>query len=326
MRWFLLVLGLTAFGLMMMGLPPQALAAESNKATAEALFNEGRHLMSEGRYEEAIQKLKASQDLDPGLGTLLNLAECYERVGRTASAWAEYREIAALARQTGAREREQLAEEKSQELESKLSKLAISVAPGVDPTSVKITRDGNLVRTAELGIAIPVDPGTHTVEATAPGKATFSTSVEVGADADSQTVEVPALVDADDVTAASSAPGEPPSVSEPGADAGSTQKTLGLVAAGVGVVGVVVGTIFGLQASSSWSDAKDHCNSYPYDCGEEGKALEDDARSQATLSTIGFIVGGAGLAAGATLWFTADSEAGLALGVGPTNIALKGSF
>jgi hypothetical protein len=330
MRWFLLILGLTAVGLTLAGAPIHAHAAESNKATAEALFNEGRSLMAEGRYEEAIPKLEASQDLDPGLGTLLNLAECYERVGRTASAWAEYREVAALARQTGAREREQLAEQKSLELEPKLSKLAIGVAPGVDPTALRITRDGSVVRTAELGILIPVDPGTHTVEVTAPGKTPWSTSVEVSGNADSQSVEIPPLVDGSE-TSASLAGGEAGMPIDSGDEATSgmsTQKTLALVAGGVGLAGVVVGTIFGLKASSSWSSAKDQCASYPYDCGPEGKELEDDARSQATWSTIGFIVGGVGLAGGAALWFTADagSQSTVGLAVGPTSVSVKGSF
>ncbi len=330
MRWFLLLLGLTAAGLTLAGAPMHAHAAESNKATAEALFNEARSLMAEGRYEEAIQKLKASQDLDPGLGTLLNLAECYERMGRTASAWAEYREVAALARQTGARERELLAEQKAQELEPKLSKLSIKVAPGVDPSALKITRDGNSVRSAELGIAIPVDPGTHTVQAVAPGKAPWSTSVDVGANADLQSVEIPPLVDGSDAPPSlESAEIATPSDGGSGTASGmSTQKTLALVAGGVGLAGVVVGSVFGLKASSSWSDAKEQCASYPYDCGPEGKALEEDARSQATWSTIAFIVGGVGLAGGAALWFTADSssESTVGFGVAPTSITVKGTF
>ena len=59
----------------------------SNKAAAEALFSEGRSLASAGKCDEAIPKFQASQKLDPGIGTLLNLADCYEKVGRTASAW-----------------------------------------------------------------------------------------------------------------------------------------------------------------------------------------------------------------------------------------------
>src|SRR3954465_9465866 len=69
-----------------------------NRAAAEALFNQGRDLMTAGKFVEACPKFEASQQLDPGLGTMLNLAECYEKTGRTASAWAEYREAIPLAR------------------------------------------------------------------------------------------------------------------------------------------------------------------------------------------------------------------------------------
>ena len=72
-----------------MSLVALPVGAQSNKATAEALFTEGRALATSGKCAEAIPKFQASQKLDPGVGTLLNLAECYEQVGKTASAWAE---------------------------------------------------------------------------------------------------------------------------------------------------------------------------------------------------------------------------------------------
>lgn len=324
MWWLGILLGLTV-----LTTPLEATAKESNKAVAEALFNEGRTLMSEGRYAEAVEKLKASQDLDPGLGTLLNLAECYYRLGRTATAWAQYREAAAVARQTGAREREELAESKSRELEPNLSKLSIRLAPGTHGGLV-ITRDGEAVRQAEIGVPIPIDPGAHVIEATQPGKQPWSTTVELGSNAETQVVEIPVLADA--------TPGAPtpPNVPPPPAgdsgkstgDGGSTQQTLGLVAGGVGIVGVAVGSLFGLRASSTWSDAKKSCEAYPYECGNKGEQLERDARSQATWSTVGFVVGGVFLAGGAALYLTADSssEESVAVGVGPTSITVKGSF
>ena len=92
-----------------------------NRAAAEALFNEGRKLAASGKYADACPKFEASQKLDPGLGTLLNLAECYEKIGKTASAWAEYREAIPLARASG-----------SKDARSLLTLFAVRVTPRVD--------------------------------------------------------------------------------------------------------------------------------------------------------------------------------------------------
>jgi hypothetical protein len=295
-------------------------ARADNKAAAEALFSEGRALATAGNCAEAIPKFQASQKLDPGVGTLLNLAECYEKVGRTASAWAEYREVISLARVTGSKEREELATQKSKALEPKLSRLAIKVTG--EATGVTITRDGEAVQAAELGVAIPVDPGKHVIEASAPGKKTHSVSVEVGAEADSKVVEIPELIP--DEAGAGTTPGGEASG---GKSDGSTQRTIGLVLGGVGVVGVAVGAVFGLQAGSKWDDAKAKCDDYPYECGPDGVELADDAKSSATISTIGFIAGGALLAGGAALFFTAGSgDKAVAVGVGPGSLKIRGRF
>ncbi|HEX6764676.1 MAG TPA: hypothetical protein VF103_04345 [Polyangiaceae bacterium] len=302
-------------------LPVRAQTSGSNKAAAEALFSEGRSLASSGKCAEAIPKFQASQKLDPGVGTLLNLAECYEQVGKTASAWAEYREVIALARSAGSKEREELATQRAKALEPKLSRLAIKVAG--DAQGITITRDGEALEAAELGVAIPVDPGSHAIEASAPGKQKFTQTIEVGAEADSKVVEIPALADA---AGGAAGPGEKPAAESGGG--GSGQRTIGLVVAGVGVVGVVVGTVFGLQASSKWKDAKAKCSDYPYGCGDDGVSLADDAKSAGTISTIGFIAGGVLVAGGAALWLTAGSgdEKSVSLGVGPGTLRIKGRF
>src|SRR5262245_38672975 len=66
----------------------------ADKAAAEALFDQGRAAMQEGDFGKACGLLERSQHIDPGVGTLLYLAECYEKSGRSASAWATFREAA----------------------------------------------------------------------------------------------------------------------------------------------------------------------------------------------------------------------------------------
>ena len=82
------------------------------------------------------------------------------------------------------------------------------------------------------------------------------------------------------------------------------QKTVALVAGGVGVVGVAVGSIFGLMAKSDNDQALKNCRTSTL-CTPTGLTQTDDAKSAATVSTIGFVVGAVGLVGGAVLWFTA---------------------
>ena len=71
--------------------------AASDKAASVALFNEGRRLVGLGKLAEACPKFEASFSLVPGIGTQLNLADCYQQLGRTASAWATFRDAAIAA-------------------------------------------------------------------------------------------------------------------------------------------------------------------------------------------------------------------------------------
>jgi hypothetical protein len=295
----------------------------SNKAAAEALFIDGRNLMAQGKHAEACRKFEASQNLEPGIGTMLNLAQCYEATGRTASAWAQYREAIPLARAAGSREREDFATERSKALESRLSTLTIRAMSGV---ALSVRRDGVAVDAAELGTPIPVDPGPHQVEASAPGKAPWSTTVEVTGDAARVSVDIPQLDEAPSggTPPPSAAPAASP---DSGNQGGSIQKPLAIGIAAVGLVGLGVGTYFGLSAGSKWDDAKAACRDYPYECSPQALDHQSSASSQATVSTVAFIAGGVAIAAGAVLWLTAGSgEEKTAVGVGPGNVFVKGRF
>jgi hypothetical protein len=306
-----------------------------NRAAAEALFNQGRALMTAGKFVEACPKFEASQQLDPGLGTMLNLAECYEKTGRTASAWAEYREAIPLARAAGSKARQDLATERAQALEERLSTLTIRAISGEDAdTHLEVRRDGVALQEAELGSPIPVDPGEHLIEAAAPGKQKWSSKVQVAGDAAKVQIEIPRLAPEGGASPAgtTSAPvvtttttTEPPS--DKPASSGSAQRTTGLVFGGAGIVGIGLGTFFGLQASSKWSDAKAKCSDYPFNCGTEGTDLRSSAHSAGTVSTVAFIAGGALLATGVVLYLTAPkNRESVALSVGPSSAFVQGTF
>lgn len=278
---------------------PAAAQDASNKAAAEALFRDGRTLYDQGKYPEACAKFAESERLDPAPGTLLNLGGCYEKNGQTASAWATFKEAMAAAHVKGRSDWEDLARTRSAALEPKLSRLTIAVTSKAD--GLAVTRDGSSVGQAEWGTAIPVDPGSHVVDAQAPHRKPFHQSVDVPANGASITVTVGEL-DAADEGASGGTP-----LPETHAS-GSTQRTIGLVVGGLGVVGLVVGTAFGLSAMSKENDATEHhCNANDQ-CDPQGVQLGKDAHSAATASTIAFAVGGVALAGGVILFLTAPKN------------------
>jgi len=272
-----------------------AQAPSSNEAAAEALFNEARTLIAAGQLAEGCKKLEASQTLDPGTGTLLHLADCYEKVGRTASAWARFREAASRAARDGRADWESIAKTRSAELEPKLAKLRIEAPPGV-----VVRRDGDEIPAAALGSTLPIDPGEHTLTASAPGKKPWSTRVSATASSVA-TVSVPALENDPAAPGTDVAPDGKPSD-------GTALRTVGYSMGGIGIIGLAGGTVSGLSAISKNDRSKEVCPSSGI-CADEGaRSTNDDARSAATVSTIAFVAGGALLAGGIALVLLAPSS------------------
>jgi hypothetical protein len=289
-----------------------------SKAAAQALFEEGKRLMTAGSLTEACPKFAESQKLDPGAGTLLNLAACYEKNGQTASAWVTYTDAATAAEKSNRKDWAQRATDKAAALQPTLSKLSIVVPGTSQATGLEIKRDGTSIGTSELGVAIPVDPGPHVIEASAPNKRKWTNTVQVGKTKDQVAVTVPPLEDEPGAVAATPTPAGPavvepvaPVTSPPAEEtrSGSGQRMIGLVVAGVGVVGVGVGSILGLMATSAQSEADKECDPGGVRCTHAGFEKNQDAHSAATISTISFIAGGALLAGGAVLYFTAPKDA-----------------
>ncbi len=286
----------------------QAQTAES-KTDAQAAFDLGKKLMIEAKYAEACPKFADSLRLDPGVGTMLFLADCYEKVGRNASAWAEFREAQALsARQSDGRE--VIARERADALEPRLSRLIIVVPQEqASLAELKVMRDGTEVGQALWGAAVPVDPGPHQISATAAKKKEWSTKLVITNNAPTLSISVPSLVDAPPEVAAA-APRVPADNTAPpeSGKTGDKQRLLGIGVAGLGVVGVAVGSVFGLEASARNSESNAHCHDGNH-CDQTGVDLRSSAGTDATLSTVTFALGIAALAGGAVLYFTAPSKA-----------------
>jgi hypothetical protein len=272
-------------------------------ATAEALFLEGKKLLQEGRYEEACPKLAESQRLDPGTGTLLTLALCNERAGRTASAWAQFSEALAASKLAGRKDRVAEAQRHIDALTPKLSRLRVVVPSSVaDVAGVEVRRDDVPLGRASWGDAAPVDPGEHVVVVRAPGKKQWSVTVRVGPDADEKTVTVGPLEEEKlaPTPAVASPPAAPPDRSDPGRG----QRLVGFVTGGVGLVALGVGVGFGAHAIALGNDVNARCPSSP--CADaDAVAKNSDAHAMANVSNAALIGGAVALAAGIVLVLTA---------------------
>src|SRR5882724_8924800 len=145
-------------------------AAGKNAVAAQALYDDARQLVATGNFEQACPKFKASYELDPGGGTLLNLADCYEHQGKTAQAYATYKDALDAARRDGRNERAEFATQHLTELEKRLSRLSVAVRDAAGAPGLQVTVDGTPLDAAAYGVALPVDPGSHLIRAEAPGK------------------------------------------------------------------------------------------------------------------------------------------------------------
>jgi hypothetical protein len=295
-------------------------AGPNEVATAEALFQQARQLMKEGQFSQACPKLAESQRLDPAVGTLLYLAECYEKNGQTASAWATFELAAAEGRKDNQAEREKIAKERAQQLVGRLSHLTIVVPAAAKVVGLTIRRDDIDVGAPSWDTALPVDPGQHVVQASAPGKKPWVTALEVGQDAASVVLEIPVLEDAasESPAAAEPQPAAPPIAPVVGStpespaskdsvsNSGNTQRIAGLAIGGAGVVGLGVGTVLAVMAQSKETDSEKYCApNDPSRCTQRGVDILEEARGLNTTGNILLGVGGLLVVSGAVLYLTA---------------------
>lgn len=274
--------------------------AQDREAAAQALFDDAKKLFGANKFAEACPKFLASHKLDPQPGTVLNLADCYERNGQLASAWARYGETATLSSRAGQKEREAYARGRASELAPKLAHVTIVVNGAAPGETLK--QDGVDVPREMIGVAVPIDLGSHPLEASAPNAKPWRGVIEVKADGASVRIEVPRLEPlAEDRPVVPDKPETPSETS----DRGRSMRIGGLAAAGVGVAALGVGTVLALTAKSAYDDAVRDCSGDPPMCDHDAATAADAARSRGTIASVFFVIGGVGLAGGAALFFLA---------------------
>ena len=261
--------------------------------------------MKDAKWAEACPMLEESQRVDPGMGTQFQLAKCYEGQGRVASAWIQYVDVADSAKASGQGDKEKAARARADAVAPRVPKLQIDLAAGDAAAEVK--RDGTIIPKIQWGVPLPVDPGKHTVTATATGKKPFEASVDVK---EGQIVKlaVPELQVGPATPVVVPPPVVPPPSPPPPAeqpDPGGSRKTAALVVGGVGVAAFGVGVVLGLVAKSKQDGVGADCS------GDRCDSAGVDARKSAvSTANVGSIVGGVGLlaiAGGAVLWLTAPT-------------------
>jgi len=263
----------------------------ADKAAADALFKEGKKLIGKGDDAAACEKFEASLARLTQLGTRIALASCYEKLGRTASAWGAFRAAAAAASKANDRRR-QFCEQHALALEATLSMIVIKIHVADHVDGLEVQRDGSPVTPAELGAPVPVDPGEHTVAASAPGRVAWSTTVSIPATHGTVEVQVPALRHV------------PAHIPAPEGDPRPRGRAIAYYVGGGGVAALGGSLILGAVARSRWNDAQSRCHDRL--CDQTGVGLAHDAQNLGNVSTAVFVAGTGAMVAGAILWLTAS--------------------
>jgi hypothetical protein len=284
--------------------------------------------MSQEKYSDACSKFEASQSLEAGLGTLLNLADCYEKVGRTASAWAEFLRAAALARRSDQPDREEIARERARLLEPLLTRLAIQVPREAAVSGLVVKRGEVEVEQAAWGSPIPVDPGKYVVTASAPGRLPQEFKVELAAPGETVQLQLTLLEEAPvaapklEPEPAPPAPPPAPLTVAPAVQldtAASSQQTWGWVLGGVGAAALAGGGVLGLLAKGQFDDAGCENGLCPSPAAQKDSEAALDLANYGTISAA---IGGALLVTGAAVYLLAPSASDARAEAASTSLAV----
>jgi hypothetical protein len=170
-----------------------AQSGDTDRQIAQQLFDDGRTLLEARRYAEACPKFAESQRLDPGGGTLLNLAYCHELEGKTATAWSELRDALGQAIKDGRKDREDFTRTHIADLEPKLMRVVVHVPERLAARDPEINLDRSKLPATAWDTAIPVDPGEHRVSVAIAGAQPWSVAVSVSEPGETYTVRLPSL-------------------------------------------------------------------------------------------------------------------------------------
>ncbi len=284
--------------------PAEAQGVDAQKAiAAQALYDQAASEMDAGSHAAACPKLEEVTRLVPeGIGARLTLGDCYEKLGKLASAWSQFALAETMAARAGQPERARKAASRAAALRPGLATLTIDVPEPIRSIGgLVVVRDGVAVGGVQWGTALPVDTGAHEVLVTAPGHRSWKKSVEIVADGASVTVRVGGLEP--ELAASSREPPPRPAVRRDW----PWQRPVGVAAIAAAGVGLAAGATLGLLAiaKKDQSNTDGHCRPSNR-CDAAGLLLRDEAVALGDASTGAFIVAGAVLMGGIVLFATAS--------------------
>ncbi len=337
----LAVLALALAGSTALAPPALAQSAGEKAAAAQALFDEAMRLVKAGQTAEACPKFEESLRLDSGMATQFRLAECYEKLGKTASAWASFVAVADAAAVAKLPDREAAARKRAVALAPRVPRLTITVPPAVAALDgIEVESSGVAVARPLWGVPVPVDPGEHVITVRAPGKKAWEGRVTASEATLSLTLAVQPLEDLPRTTA--TAPPPPPLPPHRARTA-----VPAFVLGGLAVAGLGVGTWLFVSHSSQKTDANNLSAAIksgggtcvPPHADPRCGALASYASDSDTLgngSTVAFVVGGAAAVAMVTYLLLPPLPAAPAtgstlrvapaFGAGTRGLAVTGSF
>jgi len=261
---------------------------------ADQLFKRGKKLLSEKKYAEACAAFEDSDRLDPGIGTKLNVARCYQEWGRLATAWRWYSDAEQMAI-AGKDDRARKIRALIDELDPGVPRLKVIAPPGVAARRIVVTLDRIELAASELGVLRRVDPGPHQVDAVIDGaKQTRVVPLERGGSAE-VVLDGPAAV----------APVRSPAGGVAPADPGRMRRWIGLGTAGAGGLAVVIAGVVTLRERSDYRHAlTEHCMDRTDMCDTVGLDRTHTARHRANIATVVSLAGLAAVAGGLYLYVT----------------------
>jgi hypothetical protein len=287
----------TAAACLLLALAHPARADEpsaNDKNLAQSLFDQARALMDQGRYADACPRFADSERLDPGGGTILNLALCYDKLGKIALAYNTYNEAISLSITEHRREREKFARDRAAALAPRLPRLTLKLTDA--PPTADVRLDGTRVPDSALGTAMAVDPGEHTIDATASDRAPWKLVLSV---AEGEARDVPITLAALPPVASAPTPIAPPPARVLRAPAPESplqyehhRSTAFYVLGGVAIASLATSAVTGAVAWSAHESAGQKCSASTGFCADP-TGIDDAsrARTMAWISTATLGVG-----------------------------------
>lgn len=281
------------FGLMLvLSLTPGVVHAQGSRAAAIVLFDEAERLLDAGRIDEACRKFGESQRLDPQLGALLHYADCEERMGRLATAYAAFRDAAELAL-SRADSRAPLAQSRAKALEPRLVRVLLELTDTTVP-KLRVSLDGTRVEKAALGPALPVDPGEHRIRVSAPGYHPWSTTLNLQTEGDTKRVIVPPLT---------------PIVHTTQTEDPTSTRVWSYTSFGLSAIAIGAGVGFAVSAMAAADDYDNLCPQgidCPPGTNRRLRQLADEIDLSRNISIAAFVSGAALAALGTIIWLDSD--------------------